>query len=136
MTCICRSCCPSIQSTKSAYLIKLEFGDELDFFKKSGATKYAGPIVNAKPTDAYVLKNAQELQLLLPGTARDLPVTLSWQCKDGKYTYEYITYEELPFNPALFSRPPELDSRKCRCRFRRTGLICLSPFRLDSSMQT
>lgn len=87
-------------------LDKLEFGDELDFFKDAGAVRQAGPIINSKPTDAYVLKNAQVTATLVVRDGTDLPVTLTWQCKDGKYTYEYITYEELPFNPALFSKPP------------------------------
>ncbi len=86
-------------------LDKLEFGDELDFFKDAGAIQKAGPIINAKPTDAWVLKNARVTATLVVRSGTNVPVTLTWQSKDGKYTYEYITDEELPFNPALFSKP-------------------------------
>jgi hypothetical protein len=86
-------------------LDKLEFGDEFDFFKDAAAVQQAGPIINAKPTDAYVLKNAHVTATLVVRAGTNVPVTLTWQSKDGKYTYEYITYEELPFDPALFARP-------------------------------
>jgi hypothetical protein len=79
----------------------LEFGDELEFFKDAGAAKEAGPIINAKPTDAYVIEHTK----LVVNPENGHPITLSWNCGDGEYTYEYITVEELPFDPALFQKP-------------------------------
>ncbi len=86
-------------------LDQLEFGDELAFFEQAGATKTAGPIINAKPTDAYVLKTAAGPATLVVREGSDVPVTLSWPAKDGTYKYEYITYQDLPFNAALFAKP-------------------------------
>ena len=86
-------------------LDKLEFGDELEFFQQVGAVKQAGPIVNAQPTDSYVVKTPRATATLVVKPDTQVPITLSWECKDGKHTYEYITRQELPFDPALFARP-------------------------------
>jgi len=90
---------------KLTELNRLEFGDEFEFFQSHGATKEAGPIINAKPTDAYKLKTSQGTATLVVRGGTQIPVMLSWQTKDGTYRYEYITYQELPFNPALFAKP-------------------------------
>jgi hypothetical protein len=84
---------------------RLEFGDEFDFFEDAGATRQAGPIVNAKPTDAYVLKTPNTEARLVVRAGTHIPITLSWSLGGRNYTYEYITYEDVPFDPSLFSRP-------------------------------
>ena len=86
-------------------LDRLEFGDELDFFERSGAAKTAGPLINSKPTDAYVLKESFGMAKLVVRGGTDIPVTLSWQARDGTYKYEYMAYQDLPFDPALFAKP-------------------------------
>ncbi len=91
---------------------RLEFGDELDFFKEAGATKAAGPIINSKPTDAYRLKTSEGTATLIVRSETQVPVTLSWQTKDGTYTYEYITYQELPFDATLFTKPKGITFRE------------------------
>ncbi len=86
-------------------LNRLEFGDEFQFFQSHSATKESGPIINAKPTDAYKLKTSESTATLVVRGGTHIPVTLSWQTKDGTYRYEYITDQELPFDPALFAKP-------------------------------
>jgi hypothetical protein len=93
-------------------LDRLEFGDELDFFEESGAAKKPGPIVNAKPTDAYVLETPDGPATLVVKPDTETPVFLSWPAKDGIYKYEYITYEEVPFEPALFAKPSGFELRE------------------------
>lgn len=88
-----------------ATLDRLEFGDELDFFEQAGAAKEAGPIINAKPTDAYRLKTADGSAVLVVRSGTQVPVTLSWDSHDGTYTYEFITYQEVPFDASLFVKP-------------------------------
>ncbi|HWF48379.1 MAG TPA: hypothetical protein VG168_15335, partial [Bryobacteraceae bacterium] len=83
----------------------LEFGDELAFFEKAGAEKAIGPIVNNQPTDAYRLPEEEGSAILIVKRGSETPISLSWQTKDGIYTYEYFRYEQLPFNPALFAKP-------------------------------
>lgn len=86
-------------------LDKVEFGNELEFFKQAGAKKSAGPIINAQPTDLYTLKLRNVTAQLLVRSSSQAPVTLSWEGGSGKFTYEYITVEDLPFDRSLFEKP-------------------------------
>jgi hypothetical protein len=95
-------------------LDRLEFGDEFDFFQDAGATKQAGPIINAKPTDAYQLETGEGTATLVAKEGTHEPITVSWQTKDGTYKYEYSRYEELPFQPGLFTKPAGIRYREIR----------------------
>lgn len=92
-------------------LDRVEFGDELAFFEEAGAKKEAGPIMNAKPTDLYTLKLPNVTAQLVVRPADETPVTLSWESRAGKYTYEYITVEKVPFDRSLFSKPAGIQFR-------------------------
>ena len=97
---------------KLTSLNHLEFGDEFSFFQSHGATKIPGPIINSKPTDAYQLKSDDGTATLVVRGGTHTPVLLSWQTKDGTYRYEYITYQQMPFNPALFAKPKGIRYRE------------------------
>lgn len=90
---------------KLPMLDRLEFGDEVDFFDAAGATKQPGPIINAKPTTEYKLETSEGNATLIVKSGTETPIRLSWQTNDGTYTYEYIIYKQMPFNPALFRKP-------------------------------
>lgn len=90
----------------------LEFGDELAFFHKAGATRSAGPIVNAKPTDLYTLKVAGGEARLITREGAGRPIFVIWKSKDGTYKYEYSAYENLPFDKTLFARPAGVTFRE------------------------
>jgi hypothetical protein len=92
-------------------LDKVEFGNELEFFKQAGAKKSAGPIINAQPTDLYTLKLRNVTAQLVVRSNTEAPVTLSWDGGNSKYTYEYITVEDLPFDRSLFERPAGIQFR-------------------------
>ena len=91
---------------KLANLDRLEFGNELAFFKDAGAKKEAGPIINAKPTDAYRLTTDAGGATLVVRSGTDVPIKLSWHTSEGTYTYEYILYQTVPFDASLFAKPP------------------------------
>jgi hypothetical protein len=102
-------------------LDRLEFGNELDFFEDAGAIKQPGPIVNGKPTDSYILQTPEGPAKLVLREGTERPIFIDWQTGDGTYRYEYIEYEEVPFNPALFAKPvgyeikeirPDIDERQ------------------------
>lgn len=95
-------------------LDRLEFGDEIGFFESSGARKQAGPIINAQPTESYVLHTPEGPATLVVKPNTDVPLSISWHSKGGIYKYEYITYEDLPFNPALFEKPVGFQLREIR----------------------
>ncbi len=90
---------------KLGKLDSIEFGAEYEFFKAAGAVKEAGPAVNAKPTDSYVLKTPEGPATLIVRGGTDVPVFLSWQTGAGTYKYEFITYDDVPFQPDLFAKP-------------------------------
>ena len=92
-------------------LDQLEFGDEFGFFQEAGAVYSPGPIINAKPTDAFVLHTPGATATLVVKSGTHIPITLSWQSREGKYTYEYVTYQNVPFNPALFKKPEGITFR-------------------------
>ncbi len=93
-------------------LDRVEFGSEVQFFQDAGAAKQAGPIVNAKPTDSYVLKGNGWHAELVVRQSTSTPIKLSWTEGDGTRTYEYIEYATVPFDPALFTRPPGIRYRE------------------------
>lgn len=90
---------------KLTNLDRLEFGDEFNFFKNAGAVREAGPIINAKPTDAYRLTTSEGTATLVVKSGTEVPIRVSWQTPEGTYTYEYILYQDVPLDPALFSKP-------------------------------
>ena len=86
-------------------LDSIEFGAEYDFFKAARAVKQAGPPINAKPTDSYLLRTPEGPASLIVRGGSDVPVFLSWQSSGGTYKYEFITYEDVPFQRNLFAKP-------------------------------
>lgn len=90
----------------------IEFGSEYDFLTQAGATKEAGPIINNQPTDALRLSLPSGSALLVLRGGGDIPVKLSWQTSDGTYTYEYIEYADVPFDPKLFRKPEGIRFRE------------------------
>jgi hypothetical protein len=83
----------------------LEFGDEVPFFKASGARKTRGPMIGSKNADVYQLSGRGGNATLVTRADSNRPLSLSWQTKSGTYKYEYLVYQQLPFQPALFTRP-------------------------------
>ena len=97
---------------KLGVLDRLEFGAEAEFFQQAGATKSAGPIINAKPTDIYKLTIPGCHADLITREGSDVPVFVSWTTKEGTYKYEYSSYEDVPFNAELFTRPKGVKFRE------------------------
>lgn len=97
---------------KMGVLDRLEFGDELEFFQKAGAKKSAGPIVNSKPTDLYSLDVKGAMARLITRQGSEVPIFLSWKTREGTYKYEYSSYEDVPFDLKLFSRPNGIKFRE------------------------
>jgi hypothetical protein len=96
------------------HLDRLEFGEEIDFFKSAGARKEAGPVVNGRPTERYLLETPEGLASLVVKPGPETPVFISWSSRGEAYKYEFISYQDLPFNPTLFAKPPGFRLREIR----------------------
>ena len=90
----------------------IEFGAEYEFFEQAGAAKKHGPVINAKPTDAYELQTPEGPATLVVRAGTHRPVTLSWRTADGVFTYEYIEYADRPFDARLFAKPVGIEFRE------------------------
>ncbi len=86
-------------------LLDLEFGREVAFFKKKAGQPQAGPMLQGKPTNLYTVKLGDLEILLFSGGSPEVPLAVVLKKASGEYTYAYDSYEELPFNAKLFSKP-------------------------------
>jgi len=86
-------------------LDQIEFGAENEFFEAAKAIKVPGPTINAKPTDAFELPAAEGSAQLVVRRATNNPIFLKWRTPEGLFQYEYITYEDVPFDKSLFAKP-------------------------------
>ena len=76
--------------------------------------KENGPIINAQAASALRLTTPLGAAMLVLRGDSEIPVTFSWQMVDGTYTYEYIEYQDKPFNPKLFQKPEGIRMRELR----------------------
>ena len=112
----CRLPIFTLQEVKSAPdlkqpLLDLEFGRELEFFKKAGPPQ-AGPELRGKPTNLYTVTLGDAQLLLFSSGTPEVPLAVVMRNSAGEYTYAYDSYEELPFNPKLFSKPEGIAIRE------------------------
>jgi hypothetical protein len=84
----------------------LEFGNEVELFKKNNATRASDKVIGGKATDRYDLRVGSSKVTLWTDARSKKPVRIS-QTKDMQTeTFEYLSYEDdLAFDPSLF-RPP------------------------------
>jgi hypothetical protein len=96
---------PSTTAIKTK-LEGLEFGNEMEFFRKNNATRASDEVVGDKATDRYDLRVGSSKVTLWTDTQSKKPVRIS-QTKDmHTEAFEYLSYEDdLAFDPSLF-RPP------------------------------
>ena len=87
-------------------LDRLEFGDEFSFFENAKATKQPGL------NEAYTLNTPLGIATLVVKSGTRTPLKLSWPSRDGTYSYEYLSYEERPFDPAKFAKPAGVTFRE------------------------
>ena len=93
-------------------LLDLEFGREVAFFKKKAGQAQAGPMLQGKPTNLYTVKLGDMELLLFSSGSPEVPLAVVLKKAAGEYTYAYDSYEELPFNAKLFSKPEGVTIRE------------------------
>jgi hypothetical protein len=86
-------------------LYELEFGQELAYFKRKGALRQEGPVLQGKPTNAYVVTVGDWQFILFTNGQPERPISVTRDRAKYRETVWYGAYEELPFDPKLFAVP-------------------------------
>ena len=87
-------------------LTDLEFGRELEYFKKKGATLVSGPNLQGKATKGYTLQISDSRLFLFTGGIPEHPVAVVRQRNAKREIYWYGSYDDVPFDGKLFEKPP------------------------------
>ena len=86
-------------------LFELEFGRELAYFKGKGTVAQEGPVLQEKPTNAYVVMAGDWQLILFTSRESNRPISVTRDRGKTRETIWYGAYEELPFDPKLFTKP-------------------------------
>ncbi len=97
-----------LTSPEAKALGELEFGQELDYFRGKNATVSKGPVLDEKQTQVYTVTLAKGQLFLFTSGTPERPVALARQHGDKRDVYWYGLYEEVPFDPKLFSKPADI----------------------------
>jgi len=86
-------------------LLELEFGWELAYFKGKGAVANEGPVLQGKPTKVYAVTAGNWQLFLFTSGEPERPVAVARDRGKTREVIWYGAYEELPFDPKLFTKP-------------------------------
>ena len=90
---------------RKSKLQDLEFGREVEFMKANHGIKSFGTALLGKKTNQYeVLLNGGNLTLWVDAKT-EKPIRISYSKGAETQTFEYLEYEDLPFDPSLFKPP-------------------------------
>jgi len=86
-------------------LMSLEFGNEMEFFRKNGAIPHPGPVLQTKQTTAYILAIGDASLGLFTYGSPERPLGIAWTHGDEHDIFWYAGYGDMPFDPKLFTKP-------------------------------
>jgi len=93
------------KSASAAMLKPLEFGMELQYFKAKEAKTAPGPDIKGLATLAYTFVFGDTSLSMLTSGLPERPVVVGRKQGATRETYWYSSYDEVPFDPALFAKP-------------------------------
>lgn len=93
---------PQDQETQA---MELEFGSEIAFFKKKGATPQSGPVLQTKQTTLYQTKIGGVTLALFTYGVPERPLGVVWTSGDEHDIFWYKGYGDMPFDSRLFAKP-------------------------------
>jgi hypothetical protein len=79
--------------------------NELEFFKANHASESAGEPLHGSQTSRYELTLSGRTVILWVHSKTEKPIRISLAKGSDRRTIEYLAYEHLPFDPALFQPP-------------------------------
>jgi hypothetical protein len=84
----------------------LQFGYELEFFKKMGAKAEPGPVEQGQNTLQYKVEiGDSKLVMFTVGAPKEHPLAIARALHGKGEVYVYTSYSEIPFDTKLFSKP-------------------------------
>ncbi len=84
----------------------LEFGHELEYFKKMGAVRQdPGPVLQKQQTVAYFLDMGGTRLALFTYGPEEFPLLVAHTVGDKGEMFWYSGYGQVPFDPKLFAKP-------------------------------
>jgi len=87
---------------------ELEFGLELEFFKKRGAVAHPGPILQTKQTMEYQVELGDVTLAMFTYGTPERPLGVVWKRGDEHDIFWYSGYGQVNFDPALFAKPEDV----------------------------
>jgi hypothetical protein len=91
----------------------LQFGRELQFFKKMGAAGEPGPDEQGKKTTRYKIEIGNTKLLMFTINApTERALAVGRPAGEKGEVYIYAAYDEIPFDPKLFAKPELSPSKK------------------------
>lgn len=88
---------------------ELQFGSELNFFRKMGSTGSPGPQEDGKKTTQYTIEiGSTRFIMLTIRTPNERPLAVGRAVGDKGEVFIYTDYEEIPFDAKLFAKPDSI----------------------------
>ena len=92
------------QDTAKSKVGELEFGRELDFFKKNGARKIDGPKLSFE-ANYFEVTFGKSSVLLVERVDIHAPIMIAFVSGEKRLQVKYALWEEIPFRLDLFAAP-------------------------------
>lgn len=83
----------------------LEFGLEIEFFEKNGASPHPGLVLQGKQTTQYQIQTGNSKLALFTYGKPERPLAVGCVRGDDGVIYWYSGYGEVPFDAKLFAKP-------------------------------
>ena len=83
----------------------LEFGLEMEYFKRKGATPQKGPVLQNKSTTLYKIEASDATLAMFTYGTPERPKLVSRVRGDKGEIFWFTGWGDLPFDPALFTKP-------------------------------
>jgi hypothetical protein len=97
---------PNAADTVDYAKLGLEFGSELEYFKKMGAVRQdPGPVLQKQQTVAYFLDMDGTRFALFTYGPNEFPLLVGHTVGDKGEMFWYSGYGQVPFDPKLFAKP-------------------------------
>ncbi len=97
-----------LPSEEAKPISELEFGQEIEFFQRHGATPHPGGVMQSKQTTAYKLQFGESSLGLFTSGTPERPLAVAWIHGGKNKIYWFSGYGQLDFDAKLFAKPQDV----------------------------